>query len=44
MNKIKSIAITGKGGTGKTVLATLLIRMLSERYKIRYLLLMLILL
>ncbi|HKK95130.1 MAG TPA: AAA family ATPase [Anaerovoracaceae bacterium] len=33
MNKIKSIAITGKGGTGKTVLATLLIRMLSERYK-----------
>ncbi|MCT4634670.1 MAG: AAA family ATPase [Rickettsiales bacterium] len=33
MGKIKSIAITGKGGTGKTVVATLLIRMLAERYK-----------
>ncbi|MCT4566640.1 MAG: AAA family ATPase [Maledivibacter sp.] len=33
MDKVKSIAITGKGGTGKTVVATLLIRMLAERYK-----------
>lgn len=32
MNKIKSIAITGKGGTGKTMIATLMIRMLSERF------------
>jgi CO dehydrogenase maturation factor len=32
MNKIKSIAITGKGGTGKTVLATLMIRTLAERF------------
>ncbi|GAA0182973.1 AAA family ATPase [Clostridium sediminicola] len=33
MSKVKSIAITGKGGTGKTVVATLLIRILAERYK-----------
>ena len=32
MDKIKTIAITGKGGTGKTVVATLLIRLLSERF------------
>jgi CO dehydrogenase maturation factor len=30
--KIKTIAITGKGGTGKTVVATLLIRLLAERF------------
>ena len=30
MSDIKSIAVTGKGGTGKTVLATLLIRLLRE--------------
>ncbi len=29
MSKVKSIAVTGKGGTGKTVLATLLIHMLA---------------
>ena len=32
MDKIKTIAVTGKGGTGKTVVATLLIRLLSERF------------
>ena len=32
MTPIKSIAITGKGGTGKTVVATTLIRLLSQRY------------
>lgn len=32
MKEIKSIAITGKGGTGKTMIATLMIRMLSERF------------
>jgi CO dehydrogenase maturation factor len=32
MSRIKSIAITGKGGTGKTMLATLLIRLLGERF------------
>ena len=32
MDKVKSIAVTGKGGTGKTVVATLLIRLLSERF------------
>jgi len=32
MEKIKSIAITGKGGTGKTVVATLLIHLLAERF------------
>jgi len=32
MEKIKSIAVTGKGGTGKTVVATLLIRLLAERF------------
>lgn len=32
MEKIKSIAVTGKGGTGKTVVSTLLIRLLSERF------------
>lgn len=32
MDKIKSIAVTGKGGTGKTVVATLLIRLLAQRY------------
>ena len=37
MDKVKSIAITGKGGTGKTVIATLLIKLLSERYKNRVL-------
>lgn len=30
MEKIKSIAITGKGGTGKTMLATLMIKILTE--------------
>lgn len=32
MEKIKSIAVTGKGGTGKTVVSTLLIRLLSDRF------------
>lgn len=32
MDKIKSIAVTGKGGTGKTVVSTLLIRLLAERF------------
>lgn len=31
MESIRSIAITGKGGTGKTVVATILIRLLSQR-------------
>ena len=31
MDTIKSIAITGKGGTGKTMLATLMIKMLTEK-------------
>ena len=31
MEKIKSIAITGKGGTGKTMVATLMIKILAER-------------
>lgn len=31
-DKIKTIAVTGKGGTGKTVVATLLIRLLSKRF------------
>lgn len=33
MDKVRSIAITGKGGTGKTVVATLLIKLLAERYR-----------
>lgn len=32
MDKIKTIAVTGKGGTGKTVVSTLLIRLLAERF------------
>ncbi len=32
MEKIKSIAVTGKGGTGKTVVSTLIIRLLAERF------------
>lgn len=32
MDKIKSIAVTGKGGTGKTVVSTLLIRLLAQRF------------
>ena len=32
MEKIKSIAVTGKGGTGKTVVSTLLIRLLADRF------------
>jgi len=32
MDNIKSIAVTGKGGTGKTVVSTLLIRLLAERF------------
>ncbi len=32
MEKIKTIAVTGKGGTGKTVVSTLLIRALAERF------------
>lgn len=32
MDKIKSIAVTGKGGTGKTVVSTLLIRLLAKRF------------
>lgn len=32
MGNIKSIAVTGKGGTGKTVVSTLLIRLLSQRF------------
>lgn len=32
MDKIKSIAVTGKGGTGKTVVSTLLIRLLAARF------------
>jgi len=33
MREIKSIAITGKGGTGKTMLATIMIQLLAERYR-----------
>jgi len=33
MANIKTIAITGKGGTGKTMIATLLIKQLSEKYQ-----------
>lgn len=33
MNKIKTIAITGKGGTGKTMVATLMIKMLADRFR-----------
>ena len=32
MNDTKSIAVTGKGGAGKTVVATLMIRLLAERF------------
>jgi CO dehydrogenase maturation factor len=32
MDKIKSIAVTGKGGTGKTVVSTLIIRLLAGRF------------
>ena len=32
MKEIKSIAITGKGGSGKTMLATIMIQLLAERY------------
>lgn len=32
MDRIKTIAVTGKGGTGKTVVATLLIRLMAQRY------------
>ena len=32
MSEIKTIAITGKGGTGKTVVATTMIRLLSQRF------------
>lgn len=32
MEKIRTIAVTGKGGTGKTVVSTLLIRLLAERF------------
>ncbi len=32
MAKIRTIAVTGKGGTGKTVVSTLLIRLLAERF------------
>ena len=31
MEKVKSIAITGKGGTGKTMLAALMIKLLAEQ-------------
>jgi len=37
MNAIKSIAITGKGGTGKTVIATLMIQQLADQFKDRVL-------
>ena len=33
MDTIKTIAITGKGGTGKTMIATLMIRQLVKNYK-----------
>ena len=32
MANIRTIAVTGKGGTGKTVVSTLLIRLLAERF------------
>lgn len=32
MHEIKSIAITGKGGTGKTMIATLMIGILAQRF------------
>ena len=33
MSKIKSIAITGKGGTGKTMVATMMIKELKKSFK-----------
>lgn len=34
MQEIKSIAITGKGGTGKTMIATVMIKLLAMQYKV----------
>jgi len=33
MDKVKSLAVTGKGGTGKTMIATLMIKILAENAK-----------
>ena len=32
MGKGKTVAITGKGGTGKSIIASLMVTMLAKRY------------